>query len=881
MRAGQTPRGALATLLGLLPLLLATQGFAVVADDVCPPDADPCVLNAGTVVDVPVDSTLDFGSRALVMAPGSGTKIQVAPGVSLVIQAGSLTMGAGSGVLGPSSDITIDVQGDVVIAQDGNTRARIDVADAITPGDITILTGSGDVVVDGTLDARGKSTDASFGSIDLVVGRDVAITGEVRASGLGIAGGGEVTIAAGREINVSGSIDVSGSDGGIVDLSATARIVTSAGSATSRLDARASDGGGSGGEIDFTTPGNVVIGSTVHVQGEASRDFGGDGGFLAIDAGRTVTLAAPIRLFGTYPDGAGGEMDVEAGLDIVQTADIDAIGKPVYGLGGLVGLSAERNAFLGNIDASGDCDQCDGGEIDVEAWCALAVPPTATLKATGLGGAVSLQAGGSLTVGGTIAATDTVDIFVHPDAGDPNLTGATITPDPYVASDPGVIPCGGLPGLHCGDGVIDSGEECDDGNRQSCDGCSSICLLEAPGNGRVDCGEVCDDGNLTSCDGCAADLSREDNVCGDGIAECGEECDDGNVTACDGCSPTCRIERCGNGIPECGEECDLGDALNGTPNSCCSADCTFQVPATCGNGVVDSPCEVCDDGNRDDCDGCDHRCFVEACGNGTPECDEECDDFNLDPCDGCSPTCHIEQCGNGIVECGEECDEGAQNGQPGSTCLADVCQPGSLCSSQSTGPCIPCSGDRDCDPRGRCGGVACVDGVCQMSPLDCDDGNPCTLDTCDPDAGCMHELRDAAEVPECTPSDLCTVATCDAQLGCVETVLSGFPGVECSVDAVDAELLAPDVDPRALRKLQRLTDKIRAKVAIAEDGNATGKGRKIKKGLAKSGRLLGKLRKKVEHFTGPQIPLGVASRIVAAIDAAAERIQALRTYLQV
>jgi cysteine-rich repeat protein len=44
-----------------------------------------------------------------------------------------------------------------------------------------------------------------------------------------------------------------------------------------------------------------------------------------------------------------------------------------------------------------------------------------------------------------------------------------------------------------------------------------------------------------SCDGCAADCSRVDDVCGDGIRECGEQCDDGNTTSGDGCNADCTL----------------------------------------------------------------------------------------------------------------------------------------------------------------------------------------------------------------------------------------------------------------------------------------------------------------------------------------------------
>lgn len=67
-------------------------------------------------------------------------------------------------------------------------------------------------------------------------------------------------------------------------------------------------------------------------------------------------------------------------------------------------------------------------------------------------------------------------------------------------------------------------------------------LLGGCGNDSTDIGEACDDGNTESCDGCSADCSIEETGCGDGI-QCGdEECDDGNTDNGDGCSATCREE---------------------------------------------------------------------------------------------------------------------------------------------------------------------------------------------------------------------------------------------------------------------------------------------------------------------------------------------------
>jgi virginiamycin B lyase len=177
------------------------------------------------------------------------------------------------------------------------------------------------------------------------------------------------------------------------------------------------------------------------------------------------------------------------------------------------------------------------------------------------------------------------------------------------------------------------------------------------GNGRLEPGEECDDGNDADCDGCSA-RCRVETGCGDG-ARCGaEECDDGNLADCDGCSSSCTREiglLCGDGVRNaaCGEDCDPPAA--GT----CDAECR-RVPS-CGDGIVD-PGEQCDDGALDGTPGyCDTNCTPAACGNGNVGVGEECDDGNTTGCDGCSATCQLEvgwRCGDGVLNaaCGEECD---------------------------------------------------------------------------------------------------------------------------------------------------------------------------------------------------------------------------------
>ena len=67
------------------------------------------------------------------------------------------------------------------------------------------------------------------------------------------------------------------------------------------------------------------------------------------------------------------------------------------------------------------------------------------------------------------------------------------------------------------------------------------------GNGVVDPGEICDDGNQYSDDGCSATCSIDNYppvgpACGDGTLDKDEECDDGNLEDGDGCTMTCDFE---------------------------------------------------------------------------------------------------------------------------------------------------------------------------------------------------------------------------------------------------------------------------------------------------------------------------------------------------
>lgn len=873
-------------------LAAATLVFATTADDVCAPGVDPCVLQKGTTLVVTDGSVLDFGSRAFVLPTGSGTKLDIGSG-EVTIRAGSMTLNAGSSILGSPActgnppfprggRLTVDVAGDFVVLRDGNAKARIDVSNCTDPGGIFVQAG-GDVRIEGTLTAQGTQADAGFGTIEIFAAGEVLLPGEIVAAGGVLADGGDLFVRTDTgDVNVSGTIDVSGGNGGSVAIAAGGRLVTSERGILSRIDGRANAGGGTGGIIDLSAAGDVTIGSPVHAQGEPDLFLGGDGGEVLITAGGSVTLGRPVNLFGTVPDGVGGDADVFAALDIEQQAPIDASGKRTFGAGGLVSLLAERHLTAGSIDAGADCEECAGGDLALEAWCSLTVPAGAILAADGPVGIVGLRSGGPLVVQGTVRAGGAVEIAVHPSGPAPDLTGSTIVPAPSVFTDGAVVRCGG-PGVCDLDGQVETGEECDDGNDVPCDGCSNTCKIVACGNGRLDtpC-EECDDGNALDCDGCRGDCTRPDDVCGDGIFECSEACDPGTSSSCDPtdtCSATCALEACGNGVQECLEACDEGEQ-NGQPGSRCAADCTRLPPPNCGDMEVQADeGEQCDDGNAMDCDDCNRFCETESCGNNVAECLEECDDGNASACDGCTPTCLTEACGNDRVDCGEECDEGEQNGQPGSACLADLCLAGQLCTTESTGPCIPCGGAVDCDPLGLCAGQACLDGTCTGVSLDCDDGNVCTLDGCEPATGCTHELQDGSTVPACDDGDPCTDPVCTAT-GCSQVQAAGFDSVHCRLAGLAARLAGDGLDDKARRSLGKLhagaVTRVEAAAGLADAGKtkkAAGKLGGAAKKLTKFGKKVVKLQP--AHVTDPT--LGAALSADAA-DATA-RINTLRETL--
>ncbi len=248
----------------------------------------------------------------------------------------------------------------------------------------------------------------------------------------------------------------------------------------------------------------------------------------------------------------------------------------------------------------------------------------------------------------------------------------------------------------CGDGVVETGEDCDDGSKNGATGdpCERDCTWACtPGtvNGDKKCNdgepcngtETCSAGHLcvpgtplgdgTACtiagDAGTGGLCRMEvcspAVCGDGYVTPPEECDDGskNGTTGDGCNENCMFvcvstdpnRDCASTNPCVGagtcdattHVCTPGTPVaDGTPCSpggdagagdiCKSGTCTS---ALCGDGKVEPP-ETCDPPNGVTCDS---QCQIIACGDGKVGGLEQCDDGNTVNLDGCDSTCNFEQ----------------------------------------------------------------------------------------------------------------------------------------------------------------------------------------------------------------------------------------------
>jgi cysteine-rich repeat protein len=289
-------------------------------------------------------------------------------------------------------------------------------------------------------------------------------------------------------------------------------------------------------------------------------------------------------------------------------------------------------------------------------------------------------------------------------------------------------PGGGGGGAVCGNGTVEAGEQCDDGNtvtencpygQASCAVCNSTCQTVAGatsfcGNGSVDTanGEQCDDGNTTSGDGCSATCQTESGGGGGSCFRIQSERSDKYLTV-DGAGKVIATSTTLAGgeifelVPS-GTQFKLKSSSGAymavvTNQLTMSANATTAVAFNrfaCGFGGrnrygFSSPTGAAphwkettlggaiasgDGGNGGQCNPADGGAwegfYLEAatcpgggggpvCGNGVVESGEQCDDGNTVSTDTCSNTCISATCSDGVQN---QSETGVDCGGPCAAC---------------------------------------------------------------------------------------------------------------------------------------------------------------------------------------------------------------------
>ena len=388
----------------------------------------------------------------------------------------------------------------------------------------------------------------------------------------------------------------------------------------------------------------------------------------------------------------------------------------------------------------------------------------------------------------------------------------------------------------CQRGPVIDGTSCSDGNAcngvEVCQGGTCRAGTLKPDGASCNTGNPCTNSDVCRGGVCVAGVIRADGSgCSDGNTCNGREtCQQGvctpgtvalNGTPCGDDEPCNGIDTCQAGVcvpgavPAEGSPCSDGFVCNGL-ETCHNQVCTAGQPAPDGTS--------CSDGKA--CNGAE-RCVAGICSSPGPL---DCDDGN--PCtnDNCNNTaggCTHTNRGNG-TNCGdrEECNgqETCQNGQctpgtplpNGSLCQdANPCNGVEFCQNQKCTAGTPLPNGSNCSDSNVCNGIErCQDGVCAAgTPLKCQDTNPCTVDSCDPTAGCKHTVvpngTSCDDHNVCNGTDTCRSGGCTSGTPLACGALACDPTTGCVVDTLIA-------GRKLLLRAGREGDGVRVKVQTRE-----------------------------------------------------------------
>jgi hypothetical protein len=181
------------------------------------------------------------------------------------------------------------------------------------------------------------------------------------------------------------------------------------------------------------------------------------------------------------------------------------------------------------------------------------------------------------------------------------------------------------------------------------------------------------------------------------------------------------------------------------------------------------------------------QCESGACSGGpSPNCNDgnPCTDDSCDQVAGCVQTPNTAPCNdNDVCTFGDACAGGECVGGPGlkcddgNGCTEDACDPVTGCTHQPTSDL--CDDGNACTVGDKCAQGACVG----LGNLECEDGDPCTDNACDPGVGCMTTLNKAS----CDDGDMCTIGD-HCHLGaCIHSgEFACNDGNVCTTDSCDS-----------------------------------------------------------------------------------------------
>ncbi|HJQ83152.1 MAG TPA: hypothetical protein VKA21_03690 [Candidatus Binatia bacterium] len=421
------------------------------------PAPGPCLIT--TTVNVTAGSTLDFGTRGVVVA-ASGTLD--AGGGSMFLYAGSVVLQPGALLVSAGARIDVIAKGPIQV-QAADTKAKIDVSGP--SGGLITLDGDGDVVVAGQLIAMADLVQGDGGALE-VNGSSVTITDTAKLAAMGGRNGfgGDVAISAiDTNVVIAGLIDTSsGNDGGYISIDADDDVTTTADAV---INGKAGEGG-SADSIDITAfTGGASLAGTIDASAGGSLDLGGgSGGDVTVDAITTISSTATIEASGGGPDALGGSVEFTTEGDIVVHGPITASAPGTGGYGGL----ADFTTTDGLVDLGDDVDvsgASSGGNISAFSFntvrivagrliadgpnssidlqgCTVSVAAIAKLSSLGALGDNTVSASGQMTIAGPLVAGRS-NRLEYRDPAQPPFVFFPPAPDPTLAVNPDLIPCGG------------------------------------------------------------------------------------------------------------------------------------------------------------------------------------------------------------------------------------------------------------------------------------------------------------------------------------------------------------------------------------------------------------------------------------------------------